>query len=41
MCNLYDLKDITLEAFERRKAELKEDGKAEHWFSTLQDNIFS
>ncbi|EJF77306.1 hypothetical protein ME7_00540 [Bartonella birtlesii LL-WM9] len=34
--NLHYLKDIALDAFESRKAELKRDGKASDWFSPLR-----
>ncbi|WP_254493885.1 site-specific integrase [Bartonella sp. B1099] len=34
--NLHYLKDIALDAFESRKAELKGDGKAGNWFLPLQ-----
>ncbi|WP_208438719.1 tyrosine-type recombinase/integrase [Bartonella grahamii] len=34
--NLYYLKDIAMDAFESRKAELKRDGKASDWFSPLR-----
>ncbi|EJF87634.1 hypothetical protein ME1_01003 [Bartonella vinsonii subsp. arupensis OK-94-513] len=34
--NLHYLKDIALDAFESRKAELKNDGKAGNWFLPLQ-----
>ncbi|MET3560785.1 integrase [Bartonella japonica] len=34
--NLHYLKDIALDAFESRKAELKDDGKACDWFSPLR-----
>ncbi|MBB4077324.1 integrase [Bartonella fuyuanensis] len=37
--NLHYLKDIALEAFESRKAELKGDGKDGRWFSPLQLHI--
>ncbi|EJF86358.1 hypothetical protein MCW_00254 [Cardidatus Bartonella washoeensis 085-0475] len=36
MRNLRYLKDIALDAFESRKAELKGDGKAGDWFSPLR-----
>ncbi len=35
MRNLHYLKDIVLDAFESRKAELKNDGEACDWFSPL------
>ncbi|WP_375686285.1 integrase arm-type DNA-binding domain-containing protein, partial [Bartonella sp. AP65SXKL] len=34
--NLHYLKDIAVDAFESRKAELKDDGKACDWFSPLR-----
>uniref|UniRef100_UPI0035CEDAFF tyrosine-type recombinase/integrase n=1 Tax=Bartonella sp. CL434QHHD TaxID=3243529 RepID=UPI0035CEDAFF len=34
--NLHYLKDIAVDAFESRKAELKRDGKASDWFSPLR-----
>ncbi|SNT41927.1 Integrase [Tropicimonas sediminicola] len=34
--NMYILKDIAEDAFESRKADLKEDGKAGRWFSPLK-----
>ncbi|WP_019224182.1 tyrosine-type recombinase/integrase, partial [Bartonella rattimassiliensis] len=37
--NLHYLKDIAVDAFESRKAELKDDGKAGDWFSPLQLHI--
>ncbi len=37
--NLHYLKDIALEAFESRKAELKNDGKDGRWFAPLQLHI--
>ncbi|WP_273723002.1 site-specific integrase [Bartonella sp. AU18XJBT] len=37
--NLHYLKDIALDTFETRKAELKGDGKDGHWFSPLQLHI--
>jgi len=37
--NLHLLKDIALDAFESRKAELKGDGKAGRWFTPLQLHI--
>ncbi|GAA5100827.1 tyrosine-type recombinase/integrase [Bartonella acomydis] len=37
--NLHYLKDIALDAFESRKAELKGDGKNGSWFSPLQLHI--
>lgn len=39
MSNLHYLKDITLDAFESRKAELKGDGKDGHWFLPLRLHI--
>ncbi len=39
MCNLHYLKDIALETFESRKAELKGDGKAGGWFLPLQLHV--
>ncbi|WP_375612248.1 MULTISPECIES: hypothetical protein [unclassified Bartonella] len=39
MRNLYYLKDITLDAFESRKAELKNDAKNGNWFAPLQLHI--
>ncbi len=36
MRNLHYLKDIALDAFESRKAELKDDGKAGDWFLPLR-----
>ncbi|WP_373925602.1 tyrosine-type recombinase/integrase, partial [Bartonella raoultii] len=39
MCNLHYLKDIALDAFESRKAELKNDGKTGDWFSPLKLHI--
>ncbi len=36
MRNLHYLKNIALDAFESRKAELKRDGKACDWFSPLR-----
>lgn len=38
--NLHLLKDIALDAFESRKAELKGDGKAGRWLSPLDNHIF-
>lgn len=37
--NLHLLKDIALDAFEARKAELKGDGKAGRWYSPLEIHI--
>lgn len=37
--NLHLLKDIALDAFESRKAELKGDGKAGRWFSPLAIHV--
>jgi integrase len=37
--NLHLLKDIVLDAFESRKAELKGDGKAGRWFTPLQLHV--
>lgn len=37
--NLHILRDIALDAFESRKAELKGDGKAGRWFSPLELHI--
>ncbi|WP_244614033.1 tyrosine-type recombinase/integrase [Bartonella kosoyi] len=37
--NLHYLKDIAVDAFESRKAELKNDGKNGRWFSPLQLHI--
>ncbi|WP_081651658.1 tyrosine-type recombinase/integrase [Bartonella birtlesii] len=39
MRNLHYLKDIALDAFESRKAELKGDGKNGHWFTPLRLHI--
>ncbi|UNE55072.1 tyrosine-type recombinase/integrase [Bartonella machadoae] len=39
MRNLHYLKDIALDAFESRKAELKRDGKNGEWFSPLKLHI--
>ncbi|WP_144755053.1 tyrosine-type recombinase/integrase [Bartonella saheliensis] len=39
MRNLHYLKDIALDAFESRKAELKNDGKAGDWLSPLKLHI--
>ncbi|WP_372712444.1 phage integrase central domain-containing protein [Bartonella machadoae] len=36
MRKLHYLKDIALDTFESRKAELKNDGKAGRWFAPLQ-----
>ncbi len=37
--NLHLLKEIALDAFESRKAELKGDGKAGRWFSPLEIHV--
>ena len=37
--NLHVLKDIALDAFESRKAELKDDGKAGGWLSPLELHV--
>lgn len=37
--NMHQLRDIALDAFESRKAELKGDGKAGRWFSPLELHI--
>jgi integrase len=37
--NLHFLKDIALDAFESRKAELKGDGKAGRWFTPLELHV--
>lgn len=37
--NMHLLRDVALDAFESRKAELKGDGKAGRWFSPLQLHI--
>ena len=37
--NLHLLNDVALDAFERRKADLKGDGKAGRWFSPLELHI--
>ncbi len=37
--NLHVLRDIALDAFESRKAELKGDGKAGRWFSPLELHV--
>jgi len=37
--NIHLLKDIALDAFEARKAELKGDGKAGRWFTPLQLHV--
>ncbi|WP_028955707.1 site-specific integrase [Sulfitobacter sp. 20_GPM-1509m] len=37
--NLHSLKDVTADAFESRKAELKGDGKAGRWLSPLEQHI--
>ncbi|UNE53581.1 Arm DNA-binding domain-containing protein [Bartonella machadoae] len=39
MRNLYYLKDIAVDAFESRKAELKNDGKDGEWFAPLKLHI--
>lgn len=39
MRNLYYLKDITLDAFESHKTELKNNGKNGNWFTPLQLHI--
>lgn len=39
MRNLQILKDVALDAFESRKAELKGDGKAGRWFSPLELHV--
>ncbi|OPB33282.1 hypothetical protein Btaycd_013620, partial [Bartonella taylorii] len=39
MRNLHYLKDIALDAFESRKAELKGGGKNGHWFTPLRLHI--
>ncbi len=39
MRNLYYLKDIALDAFESRKAELKGNAKDGNWFSPLKLHI--
>ena len=36
---LHCLKDVALDAFESRKAELKDDGKAGRWFSPLELHV--
>ncbi len=36
MRNLHSLKDIDLDVFENRKAELKNDGKDGNWFAPLR-----
>lgn len=37
--NLHCLRDIALDAFESRKAELKDDGKAGRWLSPLEHHV--
>ena len=37
--NMHLLKDVALDAFESRKAELKGDGKAGRWFSPLEIHV--
>ncbi|MEP3330076.1 integrase arm-type DNA-binding domain-containing protein [Sedimentitalea sp.] len=37
--NMHLLKDVALDAFESRKAELKGDGKAGRWFSPLELHV--
>lgn len=37
--NLHSLRDIALDAFESRKADLKGDGKAGRWFTPLQLHV--
>ena len=37
--NLHSLRDIALDAFESRKAELKDDGRAGRWLSPLEHHI--
>lgn len=37
--NLHLLRDVALDAFEARKAELKGDGKAGRWFSPLETHV--
>ena len=37
--NLHTLRDVTMDAFEARKAELKGDGKAGRWMSPLENHI--
>lgn len=37
--NLHILKDVAIDAFESRKAELKGDGKAGRWFSPLELHV--
>ncbi len=37
--NLHLLKDVAVDAFESRKAELKDDGDAGRWFSPLEHHI--
>jgi integrase len=38
--NLHCLRDVALDAFESRKAELKDDGKAGRWLSPLVHHVF-
>lgn len=37
--NLHSLRDIALDAFESRKAELKDEGKAGRWLSPLEHHV--
>ena len=37
--NMHNLRDVALDAFESRKAELKGDGKAGRWFSPLELHV--
>ena len=37
--NMRLLEDVSLDAYESRKAELKEDGKSGRWFSPIQNHI--
>ena len=37
--NLHSLRDIAMDAFESRKAELKGDGKAGRWLSPLENHV--
>jgi hypothetical protein len=37
--NMYILRDVALDAFESRKAELKGDGEAGRWFSPLELHV--
>ena len=39
MRNLHLLRDIALDAFEARKAQLKDDGRAGRWFSPLELHV--